>query len=94
MSANIIKVKAPSLEINWKEHFICSALKRGFELSGIVGLYVYVLNNLDTIKRNEALEITTGKNTLVFEVDDNDNIHLITGWNGIRKSKEKREIEK
>ncbi len=87
MCANIIQLKTPSMEVNWKEHFVCSALKRGFEFSGIVAVYVYVLNNLDSIEKNKNLEASTGKNTIVFEVDDDNNIHLITGWNGTRKSK-------
>lgn len=86
---NTIQVKPLFMEIKPREHFLCSILKREFEISAIVSVYAYVLESVN-IQRDKNLEITTGKNTLVFEVDDNNNIHLITGWNGNRKSKVKR----
>ena len=90
MSANDINsrslVKAPSLKI-LPEHFWISGLKREFELSAIVPLYLHVLNNIDTLPRNKSLEVSIGTSTIVYVLDSSDNIHLITGWIGSRKSK-------
>lgn len=62
-----------------------SGLKRAFELSAIIPLYIYVLNNLETIERNKDLEFTIGTSTIVYQVSKNDDIQLITGWVGQRK---------
>lgn len=73
------------LKISPKEHFFVQGLKRAFELSAIPAIYDFVSNNLDSIKRNEANEWCIGTSTIVYSVDENDTIHLITGWVGNRK---------
>ena len=45
----ITYAKAPSLKIIPREHFWVSGLKRAFDLSAIMPLYLYVLNNLEKI---------------------------------------------
>lgn len=85
MNNSIVCAKAPSLKINPKEHFWVSGLKRAFELSAIIPLYIYVLNNLEMIERNKDLEFTIGTSTIVYQVSKNDDIQLITGWVGQRK---------
>ena len=80
-----ITQKAPKLRMNPREHFWVKGLKRAFDLSGLVTLYLYVANNLDTIKRNKDLEWNIGRATIIYSVDDNDTIHLISGWAGNRK---------
>ncbi|KAB7884999.1 hypothetical protein [Poseidonibacter ostreae] len=92
MSANKSKklrslVKAPSLKILPKEHFWISGLKREFELTAIVPLYVYVLDNIDELPRNKDLELSIGSSTIIYKIDDSENIYLITGWIGSRNSK-------
>jgi hypothetical protein len=82
--SRVITAKAPSLKIIAGEHFWVSGIRREFELSAILPLYIYVLNNLDSIKRNQDLEITIGTSTIVYEVNKKDDIRLITGWKGQR----------
>ncbi|MCT7591516.1 hypothetical protein [Aliarcobacter butzleri] len=82
----ITYAKAPSLKIIPREHFWVSGLKRAFDLSAIMPLYLYVLNNLEKIERNKDLEITIGSSTIVYQVNKKDDIQLITGWVGNRKS--------
>lgn len=83
----ITYAKAPILKIIPKEHFWVSGLKRAFDLSAILPLYFYVINNLDNIERNKDLELTIGSSTIIYQVNKNDDIQLITGWVGNRKSK-------
>lgn len=82
----ITYAKPPSLKIIPREHFWVSGLKRAFDLSAIMPLYLYVLNNLEKIERNKDLEITIGSSTIVYQVNNKDDIQLITGWVGNRKS--------
>ncbi|MDD3054826.1 MAG: hypothetical protein PHE16_02995 [Aliarcobacter sp.] len=89
----IISAKAPSIKITSKEHFWVSGLKRAFELSALVPLYVYVLNNIDNIKRNADLEFTIGSSTIVYQINKNDEIQLITGWVGQRKGNSKKKFK-
>ena len=80
-------VQAPSLKILPKEHFWISGLKREFELTAIVPLYIHVLNNIDELPRNISLELSIGSSTIIYKIDNAENIHLITGWLGSRNSK-------
>ena len=89
----IISAKAPSIKITSKEPFWVSGLKRAFELSALVPLYVYVLNNIDNIKRNADLEFTIGSSTIVYQINKNDEIQLITGWVGQRKGNSKKKFK-
>ncbi|WP_418180562.1 hypothetical protein ACNSOL_00040 [Aliarcobacter lanthieri] len=82
----ITYAKSPSLKIIPKEHFWVSGLKRAFDLSAIMPLYLYVLNNLENIERDKDLEITIGSSTIVYQVNKKDDIQLITGWVGSRGS--------
>jgi len=84
---NIKKQKAPILRMQPREHFWVKGLKRAFDLSGLVPLYIYVSNNLDTITRNESLEWNIGRATIIYSIDNNDTIHLISGWVGSRDNK-------
>ena len=93
MSYNNVKVakniiKTPSLKILPKEHFWVSGLKREFELTAIVPLYLHVLNNISELPRNKSLELSIGTSTIVYTLDNSGNIHLITGWLGSRKLKQ------
>lgn len=76
--SNILKIKP-------KEHFFVQGLKRAFDLSAVPKIFEFVSNNLDSIKKNEPREWCTGTSTIVYSVDDNNTIHLITGWVGSRK---------
>ncbi len=67
-----------------KEHFWVSGLKRNFELSALIQLYLHVMNNFETLTQC-VKEITIGSSTIVFQVDEKNNINLITGWIGSRK---------
>ncbi|MAC84334.1 MAG: hypothetical protein CL624_09390 [Arcobacter sp.] len=87
-------VKTPSLKILPKEHFWVSGLKREFELTAIVPLYLHVLTNIDNLPRNKSLELSIGTSTIVYTLDSSDNIHLITGWIGSRKSKQYKSTKK
>ena len=67
-----------------KEHFWVSGLKRNFDLSPLIQLYLYVMNNFEELSNN-VREFTIGRCTIVFQVDEEKNINLITGWTGSRK---------
>lgn len=67
-----------------KEHFWVSGLKRNFELSALIKLYLYVMNNVETLSQC-VKEFSIGRSTIVFQLDEFKNINLITGWIGSRK---------
>lgn len=67
-----------------KEHFWVSGLKRSFDLSVLIQLYLHVVKNCETLTKC-VKEITIGSSTIVFQLDDDKNIYLITGWMGNRK---------
>lgn len=77
--------KAPKLRVNPTEHFWVKGLKRSFDLSGLVPLYIHVSKNLDSIERNQELEWNIGRATIIYSVDENNTIYLISGWVGNRK---------
>jgi hypothetical protein len=83
--SNITIKKAPALRMSPSEHFWVKGLKRAFDLSGLVPLYLHVSTNLETIKKNEDMEWNTGRATIVYSVDDSKTIHLISGWAGNRQ---------
>ena len=87
--------------MRWKSHVQCEAgekseitsnsylslfsgLKRNFDLSPLIQLYLYVMNNFEELSNN-VREFTIGRCTIVFQVDEEKNINLITGWTGSRK---------
>lgn len=84
MAKERVSVNTPKLKMKAKEHFWVSGLKRTFDLSGLVPLYAYVSQNLETISRNVDLEFDVGIATIVYIVDNENNISLITGWRGER----------
>jgi len=84
MAKERVRFNTPKLQMKAKEHFWVSGLKRTFDLSGLVPLYVYVSQNLETISRNVDLEFDVGIATIVYIVDNENNISLITGWRGER----------
>ena len=69
-----------------KEHFWVSGLKRSFDLSVLIQLYLHVVKNCETLTKC-VKEISIGSSTIVFQLDDDKNIYLITGWMGNRKKK-------
>lgn len=73
------------LRIEGKEHFFVQALKRGFDMASIVSLHEYVSKNAKNIQKNKKLEHNIGYATVVYSIDNNNTIHLITGWMGNRK---------
>ena len=81
---SIIMASPPQLKLVPREHFLVSGIKRGFELTALLPLYVYVRENLEALREQKDLEFTIGTSTIVYEVK-NEEIHLITGWNGSRK---------
>lgn len=83
--SKIIKSQPPKLTIKTAEHFWVAGLKRAFDISGLIPLYVYVSQNLENISRNTDLEFNIGVSTIVYSVDNNNGINLITGWKGERK---------
>lgn len=80
-----IKTSPPTLKIVPLEHFWIQGLKRGFELSALLPIYTYVFKNLGQIERDKDLELTIGSSTIVYRVNSNNDICLITGWVGNRK---------
>ncbi|UXC30457.1 hypothetical protein N3114_05420 [Aliarcobacter butzleri] len=74
----------PVLKIVCKEHFWVSGLKRAFEITGVVPLYVFVRDNYEKLPKEKDLEFTIGSSTIVYQVK-NQEIQLITGWIGSRK---------
>lgn len=72
-----------------KEHFLIQILKRGFELSAIPKIHTHVVKNLSIIGKNKPHEWSNGSSTIVYMVDDNETIHLITGWIGSRRKETK-----
>ncbi|MCT7563336.1 hypothetical protein ACOTWR_11660 [Aliarcobacter butzleri] len=74
-----------NIRISPREHFWVSYIKRGFEFSGLLPLYSYVKNNIKQLENKKDMEFTIGTSTIVYEVRNNSEIHLITGWNGSRK---------
>ena len=81
---NII-VKPTKLRMNPKEHFHVQGLKRNFDLSVLVPMYLHVSANLESIKRGIDMEFSIGRSTVEYSVDKDDVIHLISGWVGNRK---------
>lgn len=76
---------APQMKLIPREHFWVSGIKRGFELSALLPLYVFVRDNLTKLEKRKDMEFTIGSSTIVYEISENNDIHLITGWNGVRK---------
>ena len=77
--------KAPAIRIIPSEHFWVQGLRRAFELSCLVPLYIQVSQNLETIERDEEYEFSIGRVTVLYSVGIDNNIQLITGWVGNRK---------
>lgn len=80
-----VKTSPPTLKILPLEHFWVQGLKRGFELSALLPIYTHVFYNLEQIERDKDLELTIGSSTIVYRVNSNNDICLITGWVGNRK---------
>jgi len=86
MNKQILTAPPPTFKLNAKEHFWVSGLKRAFDLSGLMPLYLYVSKNYKEIHQNKDYEFTIGKATIVFSVNGK-TIDLITGWVGNRKKR-------
>ena len=85
MNKNKLVAKAPNYIVKPSEHFLVKGLKNAFDYSAIVPIYLHVSNNIENITRNENTEFDIGRATIIYSVDDNSIIHLITGWVGNRK---------
>ena len=68
-----------------REHFWVSGLKRNLELSVLIQLYLYALENFSKLSTNIS-EFSIGRSTIVFQIEEN-KINLITGWIGTRNKK-------
>lgn len=79
--------KAPVLQVKPREHFLVKGLRKAFDMSAIVPIYIHVSNNLDSIERGIDIEFDIGRATIIYSVDADDTIHLISGWAGNRKKK-------
>lgn len=80
----VTKSSPPIFKLVPKEHFWVSGLKKSFDLSGLIPLYAFVMKEYQNIKPEEDREFTIGRNTIVYSLDCNQNINLITGWVGNR----------
>lgn len=79
-----IKTAEPILKITPTVHFIFQLIKRAFDLTALVPAYHYVKQNLADIERGVEIEHNVGGSTIVYSVDEENNISLITGWKGER----------
>lgn len=77
---------APNFRIVPKEHFWIRGLKREFELSVLVPMYLYISNNIEKIEKHVDQEFTIGRSTVKYSVTHANTIHLISGWVGNRKN--------
>jgi hypothetical protein len=84
MIGNIL-VKPTKLRISPREHFFVSGIKKQFDLSVLIPMYLHVSTHLDSIERGKDMEFSIGRSTVIYAVDEEDVIHLITGWVGNRK---------
>jgi len=80
----ITKVSAPEIKMNSREHFQLNSIKRQFDLSILFPLYEFVKNNIGKFHINQKYEFTTGRSTVIYSIDSNNTIQLITGWVGER----------
>ncbi len=72
------------LKIKPKEHFWVSGLKRAFELTGLLPLYIHVFKNLEHLESGKDYEWNNGNATIVYALNkEKDSILLITGWVGM-----------
>ena len=51
---SIVMASAPQIRIVPREHFWVSGIKRGFELTALLPLYVYVRDNLEALKEKKV----------------------------------------
>lgn len=84
---SIESCKPMKLRVNPREHFLVSALKRQFDFGVLTPLYIYASNNIDSLARHIEHEFTTGRSTVVYSIDNESVINLITGWSGNRSKK-------
>ena len=89
MKKKIITANPPKYKIQAREHFWVKGLKKPFDLSGLMPLYLYVQNNYSEIIEDQDYDFTTGDATIVFSVRGTI-IHLITGWVGNRDKRNMR----
>lgn len=80
-----IKAKAPTFKIIPSLHFVKQLVLRELELSVLVPAYMYVRERLDTLEKGVEMEMDIGRATLVYSIDKNNSIRLITGWVGNRE---------
>jgi hypothetical protein len=73
------------LKIITREHFHVKSIRAEFDMSVVVSMHDYVLKHLTEIERNVNIEHSEGNATVVYSVDDNDAIYLLSGWPGSRK---------
>lgn len=73
------------LKIIMREHFHVKSIRAEFDMSVVVSMHDYVLKHLAEIERNVNLEYSEGNATVIYSVDDDDTICLVSGWPGNRK---------
>lgn len=84
MAKIYIKTVEPTLRIIPTVHFIFQLIKRAFDLTALIPAYLYVKQNLSILERGVEIEHNVGRSTIVYLVDEDNNISLITGWKGER----------
>jgi len=81
-------IKPTRFRVEYGDHFLGSAMRRQFDFSVLVPMYIHVGNTIDTIKRNVDLEFSIGRSTVKYAVINDTTIKLITGWVGNRKKEQ------
>ena len=81
-----LEEKDLNMQICPKEHFWVKGFKRSFDLSGLITLYLDLYQKNNPISNNKR-EWNIGRATIIYSVDNDDTIHLISGWAGNRNKK-------
>ena len=84
-----IRAKTPTFKIIPSLHFVKQLVLRELELSVLIPAYMYVRERLEFLERGVEMEMDIGRTTLVYSVDENNSIRLITGWVGNRQKTSK-----
>jgi hypothetical protein len=84
-------VKPPGIKINPKEHFSVNMLRRSFDLSILVPLYLHVSENISTFIKGKEYEFSIGRASVAYSIDCENSIQLISGWVGNRQKRNIKE---
>lgn len=80
--------QAPKIQVFAKETLALNGIIDGLDLSGLVPLYLHVSQNLKTINRDRILSFNVGDSAFMYQVDADNNIHLITGRGSGKNAKD------